>query len=115
MNTTVAVAALGFASTLLGGWLAAYWQHRRTRDLQLLDAKVRVYGECSTSLYEYERATYNRVKARLNTIQEAEREPLRQEAYRSNTMARAAIGQVSILSAAKPLGKRWDCGPTQHR
>lgn len=99
MNTTVVVTAMGFTFTLLGAWLGAYWQHRNTRDLQLLDARVRVYGECAANLYEYERVTYSRGKARLDGLPDADRELLRQEAYRNNSSTRAAIGQLSVLSA----------------
>ncbi|MGY0390329.1 hypothetical protein ACWZJV_25445 [Nocardioides sp. WG-D5] len=99
MNPTVLVAAIGFLSTLLGTWLGAYWQHRSSRDLQLLDARVRVYGECAANLYEYERVTYNRVKARLKKLPDEDREPLRQEAYRSSAATKAAIGELSVLSA----------------
>lgn len=105
MNTTVVVAAMGLIATLLGGWLGAFWQHRTSRDLQLLDAKIRVYGECAASLYEYERSTYNRVKARLDDGPESERELLRQEAYRANSSARAAIGQLSVLSTIADVPK----------
>jgi hypothetical protein len=108
MNATVIVAALGFIATLLGGWLGAYWQHRSSRDLQLLDAKIRVYGECAASLYEYERATYNRVKARLDGEPDLGREELRQEAYRTNSSARAAIGQLSVLSANAEITRGLD-------
>jgi hypothetical protein len=101
MGTTVVIAGLGLVGTLLGGWLGAYWQHRSTRDLHLLDAKVRVYGDCAASLYEYERVTYGRVNARLDARPEADREALRAEAYRNNSAARAAIGQLGILSSAR--------------
>jgi hypothetical protein len=103
MNATVAVAALGFASTLVGSWLSAHLQRRGARAAQILDARVRVYGDCATNLYEYERASYNRVKARLDSRPESEREALRQEAYRCNALSRAAIGQVAILSGTASL------------
>jgi hypothetical protein len=48
-------------------------------------------------MYEYERATYNRVKARFAGQQHSIREELRQEAYHCNARARATIGQVAIL------------------
>ena len=103
MNATVLVAAMGFASTLLGAWLAAYWQRRASREGQLLTAKLRAYGDCAATLYEYERATYNRVKARLESLPETQREELRQEAYRCNTRARSALGQAAILSGTEHL------------
>jgi hypothetical protein len=102
MDATVVVAAMGFVSTLLGAWLAAYWQRRSYRNVLILDAKMRAYGECAAALYEYERASYNRVKARLEQP-EAQRDELRQEAYRCNALARSAIGQATILSATDSL------------
>lgn len=108
MDTTVVIAAMGFVATLFGGWLGGFWQHRSNRDLQLLDARVRVYGECTASLYEYERATYNRVKSRLDRRPDSERELLRQEAYRNNSSARAAIGQLSVLSANRNVPDGFD-------
>lgn len=64
MVATVIVAALGFASTVLGAWLTARSHRQGDREGRILDAKVRIYGECSDSLYEYARATYNRAKAK---------------------------------------------------
>ncbi|MFE6509439.1 hypothetical protein ACFVDI_11695 [Nocardioides sp. NPDC057767] len=107
MSTTVIVAATSLLATLLGAGLGAYWQHRNNRNLQLLDARIRVYGECAASLYEFERVTYSRVKARLDDLPHAEREALRQEAYRNNSAARAAIGQLSVLSAGSAVPKRF--------
>jgi hypothetical protein len=108
MNATVVVAAMGFVSTILGAWLAAHWQHRGTRELRILDAKVRTYGDCAATLYEYERATYNRVKARLESRTEEHRVDLRQEAYRCNAKARSAIGQAALLSATETLRERLE-------
>ncbi|OIJ27486.1 hypothetical protein UG56_007310 [Nocardioides luteus] len=99
---------MGLLATLLGAWLGAYWQHRNTRNLQLLEARIRVYGECAASLYEFERVTYSRVKARLEALPDAEREPLRQEAYRIRSAVRAAIGQLSVLSAGSEIPKRFE-------
>lgn len=105
MNTTLVLAAMGFIATLLSGYLGALWQQRGSRDAQLRDATIRVYGECAASLYEYERSTYDRVKARMHSKPEAEREPLRQAAYRANTSARSAIGQLRVLvSGSDVLG-----------
>lgn len=98
MNATVVVAALGFVSTLAATWLAAHLQRRGARAAQIRDAQIRIYGECAASLYEYERATYNRVKARLESRPEVEREELRQVAYLANTQARAVVGQAAFLS-----------------
>src|SRR3954453_12654410 len=103
MDATGVVAARGFVSTLLGAWLASFWQRRATREGRFTDAKLRAYGDCAAFLYEYERATYNRVKARLDTLPDAHREDLRQEAYRCNARVRSAIGLASILSGTEPL------------
>ncbi|WP_327634557.1 hypothetical protein OHB24_31860 [Kribbella sp. NBC_00482] len=103
MDATVLVAAMGFVSTLLGAWFAAYWQRRASREGQLLTAKLRAYGDCAAALYEYERATYNRAKARLAALPEEQRVELRQEAYRCNALARSALGQVAILSGSGSL------------
>lgn len=103
MDATVIVAALGFVSTLLAAWLSARLQRQGDRAGRLLDARVRTYGECSDSLYEYARATYNRVKARLESRPADQREDLRQEAYRCNARARSAIGQAVILSGNESL------------
>lgn len=97
MIGTVVVAALGLGSTLLAAWLTSRSHRRGEREGRILDAKVRIYGECASSLYEYERATYNRVKARLASVPHDVREDMRQQAYEFNSRARAAIGQVAIL------------------
>lgn len=103
MDTTVVIAALGLAATLLGTWLGSYWQRRGARALQLLDARIRCYGECAASLYEYERATYDRVKSRLEGRPASARESLRDEAYKANAAARSALGQARVLSASRDV------------
>ncbi|WP_433162700.1 hypothetical protein [Kribbella sp. CA-247076] len=103
MDTTVVVAALGFVSTLLGVWLSARWQRSSAREGQILGAQVRVYGDCATALYEYERATFARALARIQGFSEEEREALRQEAYRREFTARSAIGQATFLSGNERL------------
>jgi hypothetical protein len=108
MTTTVVVTGMGILAALLGTWLGAALQHRNTRNLQLLDARVSVYGQCAASLYEFERVTYSRVKARLADLPATERESLRQEAYRNNSAARAAIGQLSILSAGGKIPQGFE-------
>jgi len=105
MDSTVVVAAMGFAATLLGTWLTARSQQQRDREGRILDARVRIYGECADSLYEFARATYNRVKARLKSPDD-DREELRQEAYRCNARARSAIGQASILTGSESVGEQ---------
>jgi len=64
---------------------------------------VRVYGECSAALYDLARATFNRVRARIDKLPDSQRDPLRQEFYRSNALARTAIGQVTILTSDDSL------------
>src|SRR3954469_16450456 len=103
MDATVVVAAIGLMTTLLAAWFTTYWQRQGDREGRILDAKVPVYGECSNSLHEYTRATYNRVKARLESLPDPEREPLRQDAYRCNARAKSAIGQVMIISGNTSL------------
>ncbi|WP_248579537.1 hypothetical protein [Nocardioides sp. InS609-2] len=103
MDATVIVAAMGLAATLLATWLTARSQRRVDREGRILDAKVRTYGECSESLYEYARATYNRSKARIAAQPDRDEEGPRQEAYRANARARSAIGQVLILTKNQEL------------
>lgn len=102
-TTTVLVAGMGFVATLVGAWLTGGLQRRNARDERLLDAKVRVFGECSVSLYEYQRAMFNRVKGRLNSRSESHREETRQEVYRCGSRSRSAIGQVAILTGDETL------------
>jgi hypothetical protein len=106
MDATVVVAAMGFTATLLAAWLSARLQRQGDREGRILDARVRTYGECSDSLYEYARATYNRVRARLESQPDDYREELRQEAYRCNARARSAIGQTVILTRNESLQER---------
>jgi hypothetical protein len=97
MDATVLVAALGFAATLAGAFLGARLQREVNRETQVLQSKLEVYKECSTSLYELRRLSYNRAKARIQGIPEKKREPLRQAAYAGSSRARSAIGLVNIL------------------
>ena len=103
MESTVAVAGMGFAAALLSVWLTAHFQSRSDRAGRILEARLRVYGDCSDSLFEYSRATYNRVKSRLEGRPESERDGIRQEAYRCNARARSAIGQAFILTGDREL------------
>lgn len=108
MDATVVIAAMGYVATLLGAWLTVRMQLRGDRSGRLLDAKVRIYGECADALYEFERATYNRVKHRLQNSPDEQREPLRQEAYRGDARSRSAIGQVAILTGDETLRTRLE-------
>ena len=103
MDTTVVVAGMGFGATLVGTWMSGRLQRRAALDERMLEAKVRTYGDCSSSLYEYSRSTFNRVRARMDDLPESVRAEFRQEAYRANTSARSAIGQVAILSGDETL------------
>lgn len=108
MDATVVVAGMGFIATLLGVWMTGRFQAQIARDVQMTDAKLRTFGECSSSLHEYQRATFNRVKARIESLPEPVREPLRQDAHRANARARAAIGQVAILSHDEALQQQLE-------
>jgi hypothetical protein len=108
MDATVAVAAMGFVSTILGVWLSARWQRKGAREAQILEAQVRVYGDCAAALYEYERATYSRARARIDGWPDEEREGLRQEAYRCEVRARSAIGQATYLSGTESLDQLFE-------
>ena len=106
MDSTVVVAGMGFMTALLSVWLTARLQHRSERDGRILEARLRVYGDCSDSLFEYARATYNRAKSRFERRSEVERDLIRQEAYRCNARARSAIGQAYILTGDRDLEER---------
>ena len=95
----VVIAGLGCAATLLSVWLTARFQNDTNLAGQMQDARLRDCGGCADSLIEYSRATYDRAKLRLADKPEAERDGVRQEAYRCNARARSAIGQVNISLA----------------
>lgn len=99
---------MGFAATLLAAWLGARWKRDADIEARLLEARVRVYGQCVETLSEYRRATHNRVKARIDERPEAEREVLRQEAYRANARARAATGEAAIVSGKRAIAERLE-------
>lgn len=107
MDSTAFVAALGLMSTLVAGWFSASWQRRANREDRILEAKVRVYGECATALYDYERITYNRARTRLEESIE-ERTSVRDEAYRASSRIKASIGQVAILSGSEGLKGKFE-------
>lgn len=103
VDSTVVVAAMGLSATVAASGLTAFVQGKQQDRGRVLDAKLLVYGDCSETLYEYERATYNRVKARILHVSGPERDRVRQEAYHCNAKARSAIGRVSILTRNEPL------------
>jgi hypothetical protein len=98
MDSTVIVAGMGIVAAPVSVWLTARLQHKSDRAGRMLEAQLRVYGDCADSLFEYSRATYNRAKTRLQGQPEAEHDALRQEAFRCNARARSAIGQAYILT-----------------
>lgn len=103
MASNVIVAVLSFLAALSSVWLTAHLQNRSHRAGRLLEAQLRVYGDCADGLYEYSRATYNRVKSRLENRPEAQRDEVKQEAFRWNAKARSAIGQAYILTGDREL------------
>lgn len=92
---------MGFVSTLAAVFMTAYFQRRAAVRGKLMESKIQAYGDCAEALFEYHRATFNRVKARLE--ERPDRDELRQEAYRSNSRARSAIGRIAILSKEADL------------
>jgi hypothetical protein len=106
MSSTVVVAAMGLVATVLAAWLPSWSNRRAERDSQLLEARVRVYGECSESLFEYARANFNRAKTRIAGQPEEEHGKVRQDAYQCNARARSAIGQAAILTGQEALEER---------
>ena len=108
MDSTVAVAALGLFTTLLAAVVTSYVQRKTHRESRVFDARVAKYGELVAALYEYERATYSRVKARLENRPDHERAPHRDEAWANNARARAAIGVVALLSGSHSLHGCFD-------
>lgn len=108
MNSTVIVAVLGLLTTLAAAGFTSYMQRQSQRESRVFEARVVGYGELVSALYDYERATYSRVKARLEGRADVDRESLRQEAWSSNAKARAAIGVVALLSGRADLHTRFD-------
>ena len=105
MDATVAVAALGFVSTLLAAWLTARWQTRGLVETELVTARVAAYGDCAEALYELERVSFNRALHKA-VSSEAEDAALAQVVYEMNSKARAAIGRLAILSDRRDLWER---------
>lgn len=105
---TILAAVIGFAAALIGGWMTTRAQRQNDREARMLDARVLAYNACSDALYEYARASQNRSKARLDALDEHEREPLRQDHYRANTRARSAIGQVAIVTGDHSLAEQLE-------
>ncbi|WP_148236639.1 hypothetical protein [Intrasporangium calvum] len=108
MDSTAVVAALGLLTTLAAAGVTAYLQRSSQRESRVFEARVTGYAALAAALYEYERATYNRVKARLEQRSDTERDTYRQEAWASNAKARAAIGVVALLSTSPNLHAQFD-------
>lgn len=108
MDPTVAIAALGLLTTLAAAGYTSYVHRQSQRESRVFEARVAGYGELVATLYEYERATYNRVKARLGGRAHADRESFRQEAWATNAKARAAVGVVALLSDSRDLHLLFD-------
>ncbi len=108
MNSTVIVAALGLLTTLGAAGFTSYMQRQSQRESRVFEARVAGYAELVSALYNYERATYSRVKARLEGRADVDREALREEAWSSNAKARAAIGVIALLSGGADLHTRFD-------
>jgi hypothetical protein len=102
-TTTVAVAGLGLAATLAAAWLSARWQKRGLVETEILTAQVQAYGDCARALYEFERVSYNRA---VTKFREADRPELAQQVYEQHSVARAAIGRLTILSRRSDLWQR---------
>lgn len=108
MIATIVVAALGMASTLLATALTAHLHRTGTRYGRRFDARLEAYAELIGVLYEFERATYDRVKARIDGKPDDEnREEKRQEAWRLDSRARSAISLVTLLGNDPTLPLRF--------
>ncbi len=100
---TIIVAGMGLTATLVATWLSGEFARRKDRDNRVLDAKLRVYGECAEGLYEYLRVAYDRSDARIKDRPEPEREPRRYAMYSMESRLRAVIGQIAIISGDEKL------------
>jgi hypothetical protein len=105
VDATVAVAALGFLSTLLAAYLTARWQTRGLVETELVTARVAAYGDCAEALYELERVSFNRALRKADGT-DADDAALAQVVYEHNSKARAAIGRLAILSDRTDLWQR---------
>ncbi|WP_410785950.1 hypothetical protein [Kribbella sp. C-35] len=92
MIGTLVGGAIALVGSVIGIVISQVLQRRGSRDAQILEAKVRVFGECTEALYEYARANFGRARARIQGQPETIREELRQEVYRCEARARSAIG-----------------------
>lgn len=108
MDSTVLVAGMGLFATLLGVLLTARLQGRSDREGRILDARIRVYGDCARELYEFERASFDRAKSRTLDPRADGREEVRQETYRCEARLRSAIGQVAIVSTSEELAEELE-------
>lgn len=97
MDPTVLVAAIGFFATILVAALGASAQRTLARDSLIYQSRLGAYSQCLAALFEFERATFNRVKMRLDGV--ADREAARSDAWQSNALARTAIANLALYSS----------------
>ncbi|MET8521707.1 hypothetical protein [Nocardioides sp. NPDC004968] len=100
---TLIVAGMGLTATLAATWLSGEIARRKDWDIRVLEAKLRLYGECAEGLYEYLRVCFDRCDARIRRRSEAEREPRRIAMYGMESNLRAVIGQLAIISGDEDL------------
>ncbi|MGW5189533.1 hypothetical protein ACWEOO_09770 [Kribbella sp. NPDC004138] len=108
MLSIVVGGAVALVGSVVGIVLTQRLQRKSARDVQILEAKVRIFGECTEALYEYTRANFGRARARIEGRPEADRDVLRQEVYRCEARARSAIGQAAYLSGTDGLDDRFE-------
>ncbi|MFG1909095.1 hypothetical protein [Kribbella sp. NPDC048928] len=108
MVGTLVGGTIALLGSVIGIVISQRLQQRGERNARILDAKMRVFGECTEALYEYARANFGRARARIEGQTEAARDVLRQEVYRCEARARAAIGQAVYLSGTDGLDDRFD-------
>lgn len=104
MGTTIIVAAMGFAATLLGTWCPPVYSVR-----EIVKGGSSMRGSASTANVPTA-CTNTRVlpttKRKPDSSDLLTIEGLRQEAYRCNARARSAIGQAAIFSGLESLEER---------
>lgn len=91
---TAIIAAL---AALLGVVMGAYSQRAQGREARIFGARLAALQEISGAIFEYERATYDRVITRIKDSN-PDRGPVRAQAWAANSRTRSAIGVLSLLS-----------------
>ncbi|TDO49661.1 hypothetical protein EV651_12164 [Kribbella sp. VKM Ac-2571] len=112
MVSTLVGGAVALVGSIVGILLSQRLQRKSARDVQILEAKVRILGECTEALYEYARVNFGRARARIQGQPETIREELRQEVYRCEARARSAIGQAGYLSGSDGLDDDFESAHT---